>query len=200
MGGYLSGGGRGASRCEAMHRIEINWMRENGYLNPGRWATTSWSRGNEPTGSIGTGAHDGWLELVYRANDETIRDVVRYRRTQTNFGGWRDWFECPRCLRACGVLYGGKYFRCRKCHRLTYSSQYEEAWERIRSKADRIRKKLGDRHGISVGDLNPFPPRPKGMHHRTYRRLERQDLAYQELLALGFESAFYARFGKHLDR
>src|SRR6516225_8103931 len=105
MGGYLSGGGRGASRCEAMHRIEINWMRENGYLNPGRWATTSWSRGNEPTGSIGTGAHDGWLELVYRANDETIRDVVRYRRTQTNFGGWRDWFECPRCLRACGVLY-----------------------------------------------------------------------------------------------
>jgi hypothetical protein len=31
-------------------------------------------------------------------------------------------------------------------------------------------------------------------------RLERQDLAYQKLLALGFESAFYARFGKHLDR
>ncbi len=200
MGGYLSGGGRGAGKCEAMHRIEMAWMRKQGYLNPGRWATISWSRGREPTGRIGTRAHDGWLELNYSVNGEPIKDAVYYRRTRTNFGGWRDWFECPNCGRACSVLYGGKHFRCRTCYRLTYSSQYEEAWERLRGKAERVRKKLGDRTGLSVGDFNPFPPRPKGMHHQTYERLEQQDLAYQERLALGFEASFYSRFGKHLDR
>lgn len=98
------------------------------------------------------------------------------------------------------MLYGGKYFRCRTCYRLTYSSEYEGAWERLRGKAERVRKKLGDRTGISIGDFNPFPPRPKGMHQRTYARLEQQDLAYQERLALGCEASFYSRFGRHLDR
>ena len=76
-----------------------------------------------------------------------------------------------------------------KCYRLTYSSQYEEAWERVRGKAERVRKKLGDSKGLSAGDFNPFPPRPKGMHRRTYERL-----------ALGFEDAVYSRFGTHLDK
>ncbi|MFY9639313.1 MAG: hypothetical protein WCD20_03335 [Rhodomicrobium sp.] len=200
MGGYLSGGGRDASKCEAMRRIEMSWMREMGYLNPGRWATISWNRGGDPTGSIGTRAHDGWLELNYSVNGVPVNEAIYYRRTRTNFGGWRDWFECPKCRRACSVLYGGKYFRCRKCYRLTYSSQYEEAWERVRGKAERVRKKLGDRKSVSAGDFNPFPPRPKGMHHRTYARLEQQDFAYQERLALGFEAAFYSRFGRKLDR
>src|SRR5258706_11245377 len=183
MGGYLSGGGRGAGKCEAMHRIEMAWLRKQGYLNPGRWATISWSRGHEPTGRIGTRAHEGWLELNYSVNGEPIKDAVYYRRTRTNFCGWRDWFECPNCSRACSALYGGKYFRCRRCYRLNYSSQYEEAWERLRGRAERVRKKLGDSAGISVGDFNPFPPRPKGMHHRTYAHLEQQDWAYQEQLS-----------------
>ncbi len=51
------------------------------------WATISWNRGGDPTGSIGTRAHECWLELIYQSNGEPIRDVVHYRRTRTNFGG-----------------------------------------------------------------------------------------------------------------
>ena len=92
----------------------------------------------------------------------------------------------------------GKVFPLPKMLPAHLSSQYEEAWERVRGKAERVRKKLGDRKSVSAGDFNPFPPRPKGMHHRTYARLERQDFAYQERLALGFEAAFYSRFGRSL--
>jgi hypothetical protein len=85
-------------------------------------------------------------------------------------------FRCLSCGRGCAILYCGKYFRCRKCYRLTYASQYESQWETARSKADRIRKSLsGKSENVIVGDYNPFPPRSKGMHHKTYRRLKALD-------------------------
>ena len=50
--------------------------------------------------------------------------------TPCNFGGVRYWFECPlttngkACKKRVGVLYqSGKYFGCRHCHRITYSSR-----------------------------------------------------------------------------
>jgi hypothetical protein len=48
--------------------------------------------------------------LLQESAQERIKEAVYYRRTRTNFGARRNWFECPKCHRACSVLYGGKYF------------------------------------------------------------------------------------------
>jgi hypothetical protein len=88
------------------------------------------------------------------------------------------------------------HFRRRKCYRLTYASQYESQWETARSKAERIRKSLsGKSENVIVGDYNPFPPRPKGMHRKTYRRLMALDrwLLGEAKNCLAFEAM--QRFG-----
>jgi hypothetical protein len=94
-----------------------------------------------------------------------------FGETDTRFGGRRRWFACPRCGSACRVLFGGGRFLCRSCHGLQYQSQCESAWSRATSRAQKLRMRL---HG-SANLLEPFPPRPKHMHHRTYRRLQALD-------------------------
>jgi pyruvate-formate lyase-activating enzyme len=68
------------------------------------------------------------------------------------------------------VLYGGSRFRCRSCHNLRYSSQYEPAYQRAIDQADKLRKRVDGHRGAFDGDA--FPPKPKGMHWATYWRLE----------------------------
>ena len=66
------------------------------------------------------------------------------------------------------MLYGGRWFRCRRCYQLKYSSQYEPAHGRALSRAQRNRQRLG-----GSGSLDkPFPPKPRFMHWATYERLE----------------------------
>jgi hypothetical protein len=77
-----------------------------------------------------------WLRLRYtfaatgQAVDYTIRLSVTYPR----FGGLRWWFHCPLlargspCRRRVRKLYLpplGRYFGCRHCHELTYTSCQE---------------------------------------------------------------------------
>jgi hypothetical protein len=96
----------------------------------------------------------------------TKRGFVSFTETRTCFGGCRRWFECPRCGRACRVLFGVPY-RCRRCHGLQYSSQYQSAGSRTIGRLQAIRTRLG-----GSGDLfEPFPARPKHMQRRTYMRL-----------------------------
>ena len=116
------------------------------------------------------------VRLIYRTRIQgeewhDMREVVRFRETDTRFGGRRRWFACPRCGKACRVLFGGGRFLCRSCHGLQYQSQHESAWSRATSRAQKLRMRL---HG-SANLLEPFPPRPKHMHHRTYRRLQALD-------------------------
>jgi hypothetical protein len=90
--------------------------------------------------------------------------------TACNFGGERPWFICPGagCGRRVAVLYGpGRYFLCRHCYELVYESQRNNAIERALHKAQSIRKHLGG----SANMMEPFPEKPKGMHHDTYMRL-----------------------------
>jgi hypothetical protein len=66
------------------------------------------------------------------------RQSVDYRvdlaATRPRFGGQRWWFVCPLgekdkpCERRAGKLYlppGARYFGCRRCHNLTYTSSQE---------------------------------------------------------------------------
>jgi hypothetical protein len=202
MGNFNSGRRRrGADRCEALKRIEMSYLRAHNMLTPGKSSSLSWSRRGEPSGRINVEAQKDGLRLIYRTRQvgEEWRDVdetIPYAYTRTAFDGRRAWFVCPSCRRRCSVLYGFSRFRCRKCHRLTYASQYEAEWERSRTKSERIRRKLGDATFPVLGDYNPFPPRPRGMWRSTYERLRQRDA---ELLTTATDQ-FAGKVGALLDR
>jgi hypothetical protein len=139
-----------------------------------------WSRTGRETGSIqgvvsGDG-RSGRVTLLYRhrrglgSEWEDIREPVELAWTACNFGGERPWFVCPGagCGWRVGILYGpGRYFLCRHCYDVRYESQREDNMRRALRRAQKIRERLGG----SANMMEPFPDRPKGMHHHTYMRL-----------------------------
>jgi hypothetical protein len=117
------------------------------------------------------------LSYAYRRGEapwQNIEQWVSLTWTPCRYGGQRPWVTCPGVVngRVCGrrvaILYdAGHYFLCRHCYNLTYESQREDLPTRLISKAQKIRQHLGG----SASLIEPFPPRPKGMHCRTYSRL-----------------------------
>lgn len=148
-----------------------------GWLRSGCRYSLSWNMDGDPCGSISYTPFEGYLMLDFRVRDygedewTAIEQKVCLDRTPVHFGGRRLWFRCPRCQRRCRILYGGSRFYCRKCYRLKYRSQGEDSVQRAITRAQAIRKRLGGFEGID----DPFPPKPKGMHWKTYKRLEALD-------------------------
>jgi hypothetical protein len=110
-------------------------------------------------------------EWVFLSRIERPRDRhnVRLKWTPCHYGGSRAWLLCPKanCGRRVAILYADDNdgtIACRHCRNLVYETQRETAGYRDLYRAQKIRMKLGG--SGSLGD--PFPPRPKGMHERTY--------------------------------
>ena len=85
------------------------------------------------------------------------------------------WFMCPVTGRRARVLYlpdGGWQFASREAHGLSYRSQGESDVFRSITQAQNIRARLGG----SLSIYTPLPPRPRGMHQRTYERLRTKAL------------------------
>lgn len=186
MGGYGSGrGNRMASQMDEFHKLDLATF-EPGWFERRRSGRVTWSRGGHETGSIGYRLGHDFMELHYthgrEPNREEVCERIHLTFTEQPFGGRRRWFVCRSCGRRCRVLIGGAYFRCRQCYRATYPSQYESFRLRGLAKTQRVRDKLGGEPGICF----PFPCKPKGMHWRTYRRLERQDWS----VGIGLERLF----------
>ena len=183
MGGLGSGNrhrfGRKTTTEEAQS-LDVRRLHREGLLGEGRVFSWRWSRAGRETGSI-RGAVTGHgrperLTLTYRSRSghrgewEDVTEPVPLEWTPCNFGGERPWFLCPGagCGRRVAVLYGpGRYFLCRHCYDLRYESQREDKTHRALRRAQRIRERLGG----SANMTEPFPERPKGMHHDTYDRL-----------------------------
>lgn len=190
MGGHGSGrsNGRGmlTNKCHEYHSIDLAWLKRKNCLRTGCAGNLKWSRCGQPTGNIDYRVEPGGLRLIYRTRSfggdwRDVDELIPFNWSNTNFRGRRPWFLCPSCRRACRILYGGSYFRCRKCHRLKYESQYEPAFGRAANRAHKLREKLG-----YLGSLDdPLPAKPKGMHWKSYRRLQAKDAALQDRWALG---------------
>src|SRR5581483_9031076 len=132
---------------EHCRHLDANrWAREGvlraGVRRFGRWVWTDARTGEERTSILYeadcTAPDDPRLWLFYTANRDGAAEQLRYavglQRTALHRGGLRWWFTCPLavdhipCGRRVGKLYlppGGRYFGCRQCHRLTYTSSQE---------------------------------------------------------------------------
>ena len=166
-------------------------MSRNGYLQEHQSGSLHWSRRGERTGTIDFRAESDRVVLIYKCRQrdgewESLEYPVYLERTACHYGGSRVWFHCP--ARGCGKrvanLYGGRIFACRKCYGLAYLSQRQSRSDRASDRAERLLKKLGWEDLCTV--LDPAPPRAKGMHEKTYRRLAAQyEAARYEMFRFG---------------
>lgn len=177
MGGFNSGRHGGKRTTGDMCALDIRRLARDGLLERGTAFLWTWSRGDEKVASIQVWpAEPDRVRLTYRARNhgETEWDAMDYSVRVTwsacHYGGQRAWWRCPAvgCGRRVAVLYGGKVYACRQCHKLAYSTQRQQADDRATGKADRIRKRLGWDAGI----LNLQGGKPKGMHWLTFERLQ----------------------------
>ncbi len=174
---------------EECHSLDVRDLYREGLLKPGGSFRSSWSRAGRETASIRGFVYGDRVVLSYRQRSglggewEDVNEPVSLEWTPCNFGGERPWFICPgvACGRRVAVLYGpGKYFLCRHCYDLRYQSQRKNKKDRALRRAQKIRQRLGG----SANMLEPFPERPKGMHHDTYMKLFwKHDEAHREELA-----------------
>jgi len=174
MGGCGSGSwsrwGRKATTDE-VKRIDIRFLKKQGWLIPGVHGKLSWSCGGQPSGSVNYQVKPDELILnyAYRTSGEEwspFTETVQLDKTPCHYGGYRQWFLCPHCRRRVVVLYGaGIRFLCRKCNILTYASQNEDALSRMMRKSGKVRSQL---EGL---DSDGFISKPKGMHWKTFNRL-----------------------------
>ena len=171
MGRYR---GSGRSTTSGYLFLDVRYLQRNGFLCPGTSSSQRWSHRGEPFGSINLSAWDGHVILSYRTRRHESEEwtekayPVSLEWTRCNYGGERPWFRCPatRCGRRVAILYGGSIFACRRCHNLAYDSQSETRHGRMLIKTQAIREKLGGSPSLA----DDFPPKPKGMHWRTYWR------------------------------
>lgn len=183
--------------CEGNKRIDLKFLKMKGWLVPGNRYYLTWNMNGEPKGNTSYTAHQTHLYLDFRLREHgeeewtPITQTIRFDYTPVHFGGQRKWLVCPRCQRRCRILYGGSRFYCRKCHGLKYRSQSEDSAQRAITRAQATRKRLGGSEGID----DPFPPRPKGMHWKTYRRLEEVDEAAAQKWDLSFLTV-WSKFGR----
>ena len=182
MGGIGSGARqRYACKTDTLHKLALASFNREWFVT-GYNGTVTWSRNGRKTGSIGYRLWPDKMQLYYSHTSEgtkrEIEDTFTFAFTAQPFGGQRRWIVCPSCQRRCSVLYGGARFRCRYCHGAVYPSQYERFPQLPWSRCHRVRDRLGGEPGLS----SPFPPKPKGMHWRTYNRLHETD--WNALMAL----------------
>ncbi len=169
MGGIGSGNRyrfNTANVVEDYLNVDVRYLVRKGLLKPNFYSTLTWSRNGEEIGSIGIYAiSESLIELRYtHRKTEHINDPIHIDYTNCNYGGNRAWFICPSCGRRCAILYGGKYYRCRKCYDLRYSTQNMDSLSRALDKITKIKNRIFD---SSLG----IPLKPKGMHWKTYNRL-----------------------------
>jgi hypothetical protein len=189
MGGWGSGRWQsGKATTSAYRALDVRRLQRDGLLTAGNAFGWTWSHNGEAVASIRMRVGENNVTLAYRTRDyggewRTMEYPVALDWTACHLGGRRAWFRCPvqGCGRRVAVLYGSNIFACRHCHRLAYDSQRERLDDRLTRRAEKVRQRLGWEAGI----LNEDGDKPKGMHWRTFERLQTEHDAYVESSLIG---------------
>ena len=203
MGGYGSGRTGNKHKAEHCPSLDVNKMRRDGCLEPGWSGQWVWSRNGQETSRISSHAEQGSIILSYSVRQngsdwEPITQTVNTTQSDCNYGGQRTYFLCPgvvnrrHCGRRVGKLFsGGRYFLCRHCYPIGYSSQSEAHYDRMLRRANKLRTALGGEPGTA----HWIAHKPKGMWQRTYQR-KRSEIQWCEDQA---DRHFIAKFGHLLS-
>jgi len=171
----------GRGTCDSCRSLDVGRLHREGRLTADQCFSVSWSYGGEPLGSVEVRTEPDAVVLTFRSRSlgsgewRAVEQRIPIVWTSCNFGGQRPWFRCSAysdgqyCGRRVAKLYFGSsaVFACRHCNGLAYASQHEGPRDRARSKAQKIRERLGG----SANLMEPFPNKPKRMHWSTYERL-----------------------------
>jgi hypothetical protein len=186
MAGLGTGTRGGKSLTTDMWSLDIRKVQRADCLKPGHVFNWQWTRDGEKLASIELRPEARHVTLNYRSRDrggewQAMRYAVRLSWTWCNYGGYRAWWICPAvgCGRRVAVLYGGKVYACRHCHRLAFPSTQTGARSRVFDRANKLRLKLGWCAGVA----NPPGDKPKGMHWKTYVCLQNQLLEHAQMAA-----------------
>jgi hypothetical protein len=177
----------------------VNHLLRQDLLRTGAYVRWSWTHDGEEVAFLEMLVGFGFLHLEgldHRDEARKIDHVVSTTSSPCHYGGSRPWFLCPNCGRRAGKLYlplGGRHFLCRRCYDLAYHCQWEEPWWRARRRAGKLWQKLG---GDPDDDF--IPPRPKGMHWRTYERLIADAERAEDLVGAAMAVSMWKRFGRRL--
>lgn len=173
-------GGRGSGRRSSYSGkaetsdsmpLDIRKITRKGLQVPGSSFSWQWLVNDRQVAGISVRVdfdHGMVLSYCMKSTGEVVEQRVQTQTSPCHLGGQRHWFTCPRCSKRVAVLYApGRYFACRQCCGLGYSTQKEGAGDRASSRAENLRKRMGWEAGI----LNGNGSKPKGMHWKTYQRL-----------------------------
>jgi hypothetical protein len=203
MGGFGSGSWYRFSTKNLVENclcIDICKLNRDGMLSSHWMQSLSWSNGS----NIALTSKPDSIELSYSVSRNGQKEDVNYTIplswTPCNYGGKRPWFICPgkSCNKRVANLYlRGKYFLCRHCHGLAYSSQRDSEESRLLHKSRKICRKLGAK---TIEDLY-ITSKPKGMHQKTYDRLfsEATDLDLKASRAMMRKLEGLLQLTAHLD-
>lgn len=161
-GGARFGAGRPGNREKAEHlmRLDIREWHRRGLLWNGGCNAWVWSRGGERTGSITFSVSDSTINLIYGINGVDASQRIARTATPCYYGGFRQWFRCPICQKRTALLYlRSCRFACRKCQRVSYSSQSGSSHDRVCNLYHRLAAR------IEVG-------KPKWQRWSTFKKLE----------------------------
>jgi hypothetical protein len=190
MGGLGSGRQGWKATTGSFNRLNINRLHRDKLLVPGLRYNWQWSINGKRTDDINIIVEEYCLTLDYRTRSnggawEDKQYRVPLSWTDCHLGGQRPWFLCPCCGRRVAVLWGGGIFACRHCHKLAYASQREDRMSRALRRMQKIQARMG-------WD-GSYGPKPKGMHWRTFERLEQQHDQFNE----ASWAAMAAKFGRY---
>jgi hypothetical protein len=183
VGSWLSGRHPTKVTVESSYTLDIGRLLRTGALVPGAVTSGSivWSiaaTGNKQA-TIGYEAHmadpaGAYVRLHYTVNGAAQDYRVGLRRAPCRLGGFRWWWQCPQTGCDAAKLYlppGATVFASRRAYRMAYISERGGAIDRSHRRQARLYAKLGKDYVV----FDECPPlRPKGMHRRTYERLEAQ--------------------------
>ena len=175
MGSSSSGNHGGKRTTSDKLALDVRKLQRDGLLTPERSINLTWSRNGKPEATIDFQVHTTSVTLDYRQRDrggewQAMKYPVHLAYTACTYGGQRVWWLCPAvgCGRRVAVLYGGSVFACRHCQRLAYKSQRETQQDRFYRRANNLRDRLGWVPGVIHGPGS----KPKGMHWKTFWRLQ----------------------------
>lgn len=181
MGGPGSGRSSGGGKmiAEACRSIDVNRLHKAGVLSAGWSGGWEWKRNGERVSSISMRGGEDQIVLSYRSRIggedwQDVEEPIPIQWVSCRYDGRRPYFVCPgivngvACRRQVIKLYcASRYYLCRSCYRLTYTSRNEDSSDRALRRANKIRMRLGGEPGCEAA----LPKRPKGMWRKTYDRL-----------------------------